>query len=98
MDMKFNRAKASCSAPSAQECSCAGPDVDPMLCSSEKAAEEKDKAWAKCAEDLRQHDQELATEWKEQIDNLLVFAGIFSAVLTAFNVELYTQLNPDTTP
>ncbi|OCH86300.1 hypothetical protein OBBRIDRAFT_855454, partial [Obba rivulosa] len=33
--------------------------------------------------------------WKEEIDALLVFAGLFSAALTAFNVELYTSLRPD---
>ncbi|KAI8986683.1 hypothetical protein BD414DRAFT_40168 [Trametes punicea] len=30
--------------------------------------------------------------WKEEIDTLLVFAGLFSAVLTAFNIESYKLL------
>ncbi|KAI0071368.1 hypothetical protein K474DRAFT_1607045, partial [Panus rudis PR-1116 ss-1] len=32
---------------------------------------------------------------KEDIDTLLVFAGLFSAVLTAFNIESYQQLQTD---
>ncbi|TFK82455.1 hypothetical protein K466DRAFT_655706 [Polyporus arcularius HHB13444] len=31
-------------------------------------------------------------DWKEEIDTLLVFAGLFSAVLTAFNIEAYQLL------
>ncbi|OBZ66676.1 hypothetical protein A0H81_13106 [Grifola frondosa] len=31
-------------------------------------------------------------EWKEEIDTLLVFAGLFSAVLTAFNIQSYVLL------
>ncbi|KAL6304447.1 hypothetical protein BKA93DRAFT_720853, partial [Sparassis latifolia] len=44
-------------------------------------------AWAKCAKDLWEHDEAAVKEWKEEIDTLLVFAGLFSAVLTAFNVQ-----------
>ncbi|OCH94847.1 hypothetical protein OBBRIDRAFT_49980 [Obba rivulosa] len=51
--------------------------------------------WASCDRQLRDHDRDLAQAWKEEIDTLLVFAGLFSAILTAFNVELYTSLAPD---
>ncbi|KIP01116.1 hypothetical protein PHLGIDRAFT_56054, partial [Phlebiopsis gigantea 11061_1 CR5-6] len=33
--------------------------------------------------------------WKDELNNLLVFAGLFSAVLTAFVVESYQSLQPD---
>ncbi|KAI0631322.1 hypothetical protein C8Q77DRAFT_1025935, partial [Trametes polyzona] len=34
-------------------------------------------------------------QWKSELDTLLVYAGLFSAVLTAFNVESYRLLQPD---
>ncbi|KAH9852315.1 hypothetical protein C2E23DRAFT_885821 [Lenzites betulinus] len=33
--------------------------------------------------------------WIDELDTLLVYAGLFSAVLTAFNVESYRLLQPD---
>ncbi|KDR66602.1 hypothetical protein GALMADRAFT_259119 [Galerina marginata CBS 339.88] len=33
--------------------------------------------------------------WKEEVNNLLIFAGLFSAVVTAFVVESYKTLQPD---
>ncbi|KAI1793408.1 hypothetical protein LXA43DRAFT_242735 [Ganoderma leucocontextum] len=37
----------------------------------------------------------MVRRWKSEIDMLLVFAGLFSAVLTAFNVQSYQLLQPD---
>ncbi|KDR66611.1 hypothetical protein GALMADRAFT_1147836, partial [Galerina marginata CBS 339.88] len=33
--------------------------------------------------------------WKEEVNNLLIFAGLFSAVVTAFVAESYKTLQPD---
>ncbi|KAI0333889.1 hypothetical protein GY45DRAFT_1368021 [Cubamyces sp. BRFM 1775] len=52
-------------------------------------------AWASCARALRDHDQQLVQGWKEDVDSLLVFAGLFSAVVTAFNIESYKFLQQD---
>ncbi|EIN03746.1 hypothetical protein PUNSTDRAFT_139272 [Punctularia strigosozonata HHB-11173 SS5] len=46
---------------------------------------------------LEKYDREMIKGYSEDIDNLLIFAGLFSAVLTAFLVEVYTQLQPDDT-
>ncbi|KAI1786909.1 hypothetical protein LXA43DRAFT_747454 [Ganoderma leucocontextum] len=56
-------------------------------------------AWAACAKALREDDEAMIQDWKEEIDTLLVFAGLFSAVLTAFNIESYKwlQQQPDDT-
>ncbi|KAI9066560.1 hypothetical protein FKP32DRAFT_1645877 [Trametes sanguinea] len=54
------------------------------------------EAWTKCAQVLEEHHQALVKRWRDDIDTLLVYAGLFSAVLTAFNVELYSLLQPDT--
>ncbi|OSD01205.1 hypothetical protein PYCCODRAFT_1337545, partial [Trametes coccinea BRFM310] len=53
--------------------------------------------WAKCAQVIEEHHRALVKRWREDIDTLLVYAGLFSAVLTAFNVALYTLLQPDMT-
>ncbi|KAK1235788.1 hypothetical protein PQX77_000977 [Marasmius sp. AFHP31] len=41
------------------------------------------------------HDDATVKGWKEDIDTLLVFAGLFSAVVTAFAVESYEWLLED---
>ncbi|KAK1231357.1 hypothetical protein PQX77_005538, partial [Marasmius sp. AFHP31] len=38
-------------------------------------------------------DDEMAAGWKEDIDTLLVFTGLFSAVVTAFTIESYQWLS-----
>ncbi|GJE90244.1 hypothetical protein PsYK624_063730 [Phanerochaete sordida] len=45
---------------------------------------------------VRKADKGKVKNCKEDIDTLLVFAGLFSAVLTAFVVESYHNLQPDT--
>ncbi|EKM50655.1 uncharacterized protein PHACADRAFT_264034 [Phanerochaete carnosa HHB-10118-sp] len=51
--------------------------------------------WKKCKKVLSKHDKSLIEGWREDVDTLLVFSGLFSAVLTAFVVESYTFLKPD---
>ncbi|EIN03719.1 hypothetical protein PUNSTDRAFT_35144, partial [Punctularia strigosozonata HHB-11173 SS5] len=53
--------------------------------------------WAYVYGRLEKHDREMIKGYSEDIDSLLIFAGLFSAVLTAFLVEVYTQLQPDNT-
>lgn len=55
------------------------------------------EAWSRCAQVLKEHDDGQVRAWKEEIDTLLVFAGLFSGVLTAFNVQFYALLQPDAT-
>ncbi|OJT08325.1 hypothetical protein TRAPUB_777 [Trametes pubescens] len=58
------------------------------------------EAWTKCTDVMKGHHEAILARWKDEIDTLLVYAGLFSAVLTAFNVESYSllQQNPtDTT-
>ncbi|KAF8717505.1 hypothetical protein AX14_012177 [Amanita brunnescens Koide BX004] len=35
--------------------------------------------------------------WKDEVDNLLIFAGLFSGIATGFTLEAYTWLNADPT-
>ncbi|KAI0758898.1 hypothetical protein C8Q74DRAFT_1388876, partial [Fomes fomentarius] len=56
-------------------------------------AEEKKKAWDETAKIVKDYSDELVTRWNKEIDTLLVYAGIFSAVLTALIVESYKLLS-----
>ncbi|KAF7796840.1 hypothetical protein EIP86_008024 [Pleurotus ostreatoroseus] len=38
------------------------------------------------------NDKALIEKWKDEMDNLLIFAGLFSAVVTAFTIESYQWL------
>ncbi|KAI0738759.1 hypothetical protein BC629DRAFT_1300079, partial [Irpex lacteus] len=51
--------------------------------------------WAAMAAHMREYDEEKVKNTKEDIDTLLTFAGLFSAALTAFLVESYSNLLPD---
>ncbi|KAJ4487113.1 hypothetical protein C8J55DRAFT_423779, partial [Lentinula edodes] len=41
------------------------------------------------------YDDEMCRGWKEDVDTLLVFAGLFSAAVTAFIIESYKWLQPN---
>ncbi|EEB96472.1 hypothetical protein MPER_04389, partial [Moniliophthora perniciosa FA553] len=43
----------------------------------------------------KKYDEGMVKNWKEDIDTLLVFAGLFSAVVTAFLIEAYQWLSED---
>ncbi|EED81908.1 predicted protein [Postia placenta Mad-698-R] len=58
------------------------------------SGDEPGMAWETCAEQVWKREEELVKNWKEEIDRLLTFAGLFSAALTAFNVQYYVTLQP----
>ncbi|RPD56504.1 hypothetical protein L227DRAFT_508225 [Lentinus tigrinus ALCF2SS1-6] len=49
-------------------------------------------AWTECARVVKDHSDEMVKRWKDEIDTLLVYAGLFSGVITAFNVQSYALL------
>ncbi|OCH85250.1 hypothetical protein OBBRIDRAFT_740216, partial [Obba rivulosa] len=51
-----------------------------------------DEGWSECARRLRTHNEKVVGAWKEEIDSLLTFSGLFSAVTTAFNVAFIQSL------
>ncbi|ESK86759.1 hypothetical protein Moror_15177 [Moniliophthora roreri MCA 2997] len=69
----------------------------------EDAAEEAKEAkkptllqsWEKLLKEVARYDDDMVKNWKEDIDTLLVFAGLFSAVVTAFTIESYRWLAED---
>ncbi|KAI0803302.1 hypothetical protein BC629DRAFT_1284213, partial [Irpex lacteus] len=52
--------------------------------------------WAAVEKALTDFDKQEVGAYKEDIDSLLVFAGLYSAVLTAFVIVSYPQLQEDT--
>ncbi|KAI0668062.1 hypothetical protein C8Q78DRAFT_1099105 [Trametes maxima] len=53
--------------------------------------------WSKAIEIVRSYSSEMVERWNKEIDVYLVFAGLFSAILTAFNVQSYQLLQPAST-
>ncbi|EJF66324.1 hypothetical protein BD309DRAFT_837246, partial [Dichomitus squalens] len=53
------------------------------------------KSWSECARAMMELDQANIKRWKEDIDTLLVFAGLFSSVVTGFLVESVKSLRPE---
>ncbi|KAJ7145553.1 hypothetical protein C8R44DRAFT_972628 [Mycena epipterygia] len=61
--------------------------------SSDEAAAAK--LWAVYISEAEKYDKALVESWKADMEGMLIFAGLFSASLTAFLVESYKTLNPD---
>ncbi|KAJ6571267.1 hypothetical protein B0H19DRAFT_1255256 [Mycena capillaripes] len=53
------------------------------------------KIWAIYAAEAEKYDKALVESWKSDMEGMLIFAGLFSASLTAFVIESYKTLNPD---
>ncbi|KAI0689393.1 hypothetical protein BC835DRAFT_1232096, partial [Cytidiella melzeri] len=51
--------------------------------------------WSAMARIVREVDEQKVQDYKEDIDTILVFAGLFSAVMTAFLIESYQALIQD---
>ncbi|TBU34342.1 hypothetical protein BD311DRAFT_351394 [Dichomitus squalens] len=59
--------------------------------------DQKAKAWSDAAEAVKTYSDEMINRWSREMDTLLVYAGLFSAVLTAFNVQSYQSLQSSST-
>ncbi|KAF8870120.1 hypothetical protein BD779DRAFT_1632545 [Infundibulicybe gibba] len=51
--------------------------------------------WKECKDRVDKFDRDFCAGWNSEIDSLLTFAGLFSAVVTAFTVESYQWLQPN---
>ncbi|KAK7037837.1 hypothetical protein VNI00_010798 [Paramarasmius palmivorus] len=75
------------------------PDNPPDTIAGEGDAQTKrptlDVSFEKLLREVAKFDEEQVKGWKEDIDTLLVFAGLFSAVVTAFLIEAYQLLEED---
>nr|GAT46318.1 AAA family [Mycena chlorophos] len=55
------------------------------------------KLWSIYVDEAAKYDKSLVESWRSDMEGILIFAGLFSASLTAFLVESYTNLMPDPT-
>ncbi|KAJ7484124.1 hypothetical protein FB451DRAFT_1083496 [Mycena latifolia] len=53
------------------------------------------KLWAVYVSEAEKYDRSLVESWKSDMEGMLIFAGLFSASLTAFLIESYKTLIPD---
>ncbi|KAJ7153306.1 hypothetical protein C8R46DRAFT_912628, partial [Mycena filopes] len=53
------------------------------------------KIWSVYIGEAEKYDKALVESWKSDMEGMLIFAGLFSASLTAFLIESYKTLNPD---
>ncbi|KAI0065256.1 hypothetical protein BV25DRAFT_1799085, partial [Artomyces pyxidatus] len=51
--------------------------------------------WSKYLVTSEKYDKDLVENWKGDADGILIFTGLFSAVVSAFIVESYKSLQPD---
>ncbi|KAF5353522.1 hypothetical protein D9756_007994 [Leucocoprinus leucothites] len=59
---------------------CSSPEVDP---------------WEVCNKYAKKHTKELCESWRDEVDKLLIFAGLFSGVVTGFAIESYHSVTED---
>ncbi|KAJ7728462.1 hypothetical protein B0H16DRAFT_241114 [Mycena metata] len=53
------------------------------------------KLWSVYISEAEKYDKALVESWKSDMEGILIFAGLFSAILTAFLIESYKTLSPD---
>ncbi|KAJ6476746.1 hypothetical protein C8R47DRAFT_1323554 [Mycena vitilis] len=53
------------------------------------------KLWAVYVSEAEKYDKGLVESWRSDMEGMLIFAGLFSASLTAFLIESYKMLIPD---
>ncbi|KAJ7613591.1 hypothetical protein DFH06DRAFT_1014833, partial [Mycena polygramma] len=53
------------------------------------------KLWAVYVSEAEKYDRALVESWKSDMEGLLIFAALFSSILTAFIIESYQSLNVD---
>ncbi|KAJ7730904.1 hypothetical protein DFH07DRAFT_992721, partial [Mycena maculata] len=51
--------------------------------------------WSVYISEAEKYDKALVDSWRGNMNGILIFAGLFSAILTAFIIESYPTLQPD---
>ncbi|KZT66561.1 hypothetical protein DAEQUDRAFT_448449 [Daedalea quercina L-15889] len=71
---------------------------DPPNARNATLTSDTSNAWTICAEEVWKHEEATVQNWKEEIDTMLVFAGLFSAIVATFNAQYYLNLQPSSQP
>ncbi|KAF8150871.1 hypothetical protein B0H34DRAFT_154850 [Crassisporium funariophilum] len=56
---------------------------------------DKGEPWENCYKRLKDYDDDACEVWRDGVDQLLIFAGLFSSAVTAFVIESYKKLQED---
>ncbi|KAK0492538.1 hypothetical protein EDD18DRAFT_1058511, partial [Armillaria luteobubalina] len=51
--------------------------------------------WRRCYSSLTEYDSKIVSSWTDEMNMVLIFASLYSAVVTAFLIESYQQLSVD---
>ncbi|CAK5265972.1 unnamed protein product [Mycena citricolor] len=62
---------------------------------SERERPHGNKLWGVYISEAQSSDKGLIDGWRSEMDGLLIFAGLFSGVVTTFIIESYKTLRPD---
>ncbi|KAI0056825.1 hypothetical protein BV25DRAFT_1536384 [Artomyces pyxidatus] len=62
---------------------------------AEEYDERAAKLWSVYVEEAESHDKALIETWKDDMEAIIIFAGLYSASLTAFLAQSYQNLQPD---
>ncbi|KAJ3537995.1 hypothetical protein NM688_g6582 [Phlebia brevispora] len=57
--------------------------------------QEKEEAWETVVDTLKEREQRTTDSWKDELNNILIFSGLFSAIATAFTIVSITWLQQD---
>ncbi|KAJ7615213.1 hypothetical protein DFH06DRAFT_124694 [Mycena polygramma] len=72
------------------------PKKEPELPYSEaESRQASTKLWSIYIGEAERYDKALVESWKGDMEGMLIFSGLFSASLTAFLIESYQTLRPD---
>ncbi|PFH49574.1 hypothetical protein AMATHDRAFT_62892 [Amanita thiersii Skay4041] len=55
----------------------------------------KGDPWVHCRSLADKYDKNMCEAWRDEVDKLLIFAGLFSSAVTAFTIESYKWLDED---
>ncbi|KAF7341588.1 hypothetical protein MSAN_02055900 [Mycena sanguinolenta] len=71
------------------------PDPEEVYYSNAENEEACTKIWSIYVGEAERYDAALVESWKADMEGMLIFSGLFSASLTAFLIESYKVLQPD---
>ncbi|KAJ3545337.1 hypothetical protein NM688_g5634 [Phlebia brevispora] len=57
--------------------------------------QEKEEAWETVVDTLKEREQRTTDSWKDELNNILIFSGLFSAIATAFTIVSIAWLQQD---
>lgn len=59
------------------------------------AIPEEGDPWERCYQKVKDYDDDLCKGWRDQVEKLLIFAGLLAATVTAFIIDSYKNLRED---